>query len=98
MGMFWLTIPKMKMNKIFPCDLREKVCILFCCRGREFKRDPDIVCPFLHPCSSEDLKLETIKLIGDHFLAKKVGWFNKYHYLKLPGLKPKSKALLGSKD
>jgi hypothetical protein len=30
MGMFWLTNPKMKMNKIFPRDLAEKVCIQFC--------------------------------------------------------------------
>ena len=30
MGMFWLQNPKMKMNKIFPCDLPEKVCIQFC--------------------------------------------------------------------
>jgi hypothetical protein len=98
MGMFRLTNPKMKMNEIFPCDLREKVCIQFCNRGQECKRDPGIVCLFLHPCSSEDLKLETIELIGDHFLAKKVGWVNKYHFLKLPGLKPKYKALLGGKD
>jgi hypothetical protein len=48
MGMFWLSNPKMKMN--FPCDLREKVCIQFCSRGQECKRDPDIVCPFLHLC------------------------------------------------
>jgi hypothetical protein len=33
LGMFWLTNPKMKMNKIFPYDLGEKVCIQFCCRG-----------------------------------------------------------------
>jgi hypothetical protein len=33
MGMFWLTNPNMKMNEIFPCDLREKVCIQCCCRG-----------------------------------------------------------------
>jgi hypothetical protein len=33
MRMFWLTNPTMKMNKIFPCDLCEKVCIRFCCRG-----------------------------------------------------------------
>jgi hypothetical protein len=98
MGMFWLTNPKMKMNEIFPCNLPEKVCIQFCCRGQECKRDLDVVCPFLHPRSLEDLKLETIELIGDHFLAKKVGWFNKYHFLKLPGLKPKYKALLGVKD
>jgi hypothetical protein len=98
MGMFWLTNPKMKMNKIFPRDLCEKVCIQFCCKGQECRRDPDVFCPFLHPCSSEDQKLETIKLIGYHFLAKEVGWFNEYHFLKLPGLKPKNKALLGCKD
>jgi hypothetical protein len=98
MEMFWLTNQKMKMNKIFPHDLREKVCIQFCCRGQECMRDLDIVCPFPHPCSSENLKLETIELIGDHFLAKKVSWFIKYHFLKLPDLKPKYKALLGGKD
>jgi hypothetical protein len=96
--MFWLSNPNMKMNKFFLCDLREKICIQFCCRGQECKRDLDIICPFLHPCSSKDLKLETIKLIEDYFLAKKIGWFNKYHFLKLPGLKPKYKALLGGKD
>jgi hypothetical protein len=82
----------MKMNKISPRNLREKVCIQFYCRGQEFKRDPDVVCPFLDPRSLEDLKLETIELIGDHFLANMVGWFNKYHFLKLPGLKLKYKA------
>jgi hypothetical protein len=98
MEMFWLSNPKLKMTKIFPRDLPEKVCIQFCCRGQECKRDSDTVCPFLHPPSSEDLKLETIKLIGYHFLAKKIGWFNNYHCLKIPGLKPKYKALLGDKD
>jgi hypothetical protein len=29
--------------------------------------------PFLHPDSPEDLKLETIKLISNHFMAKKIG-------------------------
>ncbi len=96
--MFWLTNPKMKMIEIFPCDLCEKVCIQFCCRGPECKRDSDSVCSFLHPCSLEILKLEMIELIRDHFLAKKDGWFNEYHFLKLPGLKPKYKALLGGKD
>ncbi len=80
MGMFWLSNPKLKMSKIFPCDLRDRVCIQFCCRGQKCKRDLDVVCPFLHPCSLDDLKLETIELIGDPFLAKKVGWFNKYHF------------------
>jgi hypothetical protein len=98
MGMFWLTNLEMKMKEIFPRGLHEKVCIQFRCRGQECKRDPNIVCPFLHPCSLENLKLETIELIGDHILVKKVSWFNEYHFLKLPGLKPKYKALLGGKD
>jgi hypothetical protein len=87
-----------KSKAIFPCDLPEKVCIQFCCRGQECKRDPNLVCQFLLPCSLEDLKLETIKLIKNYFLAKKVSWFKEYHFLKLPGLKPKCKALLGGKD
>ena len=45
-----------------------------------------------------DLKLEAIELIGDHLLAEKVSWFNEYHFLKLAGLKPKYKALLGNED
>ncbi len=96
--MFWLSILKMKMTKIFPHDLPEKVCIQFCCRGQECKRDSYTICPFLHPCSLDHLKLETIKLIRYHFLAKKIGWLNEYYFLKLPGLKPKCKALLGDKD
>ncbi len=47
---------------------------------------------------SEELKLETIKLIGDHFSAKKIMWFNEYHCLKVAGHKPKYKALLGGND
>jgi hypothetical protein len=97
MGMFWLTNPKMKMNEIFPRDLYEKVCIQFCYRGQECKSNLDVICQFLHPCSLGDLKSETIELIREHFLVKKVGWFNKYHFLKLPGLKPKYKSLLGGK-
>jgi hypothetical protein len=58
----------------------------------------DTACPFLHPRSPEELKLETIELIGNQFIAKKIGWFNEYHFLKVAGLKPKYKALLGGKD
>jgi hypothetical protein len=98
MGMFWLYNPKIRMSEIFPRDLLEKVSIQFCCRGRECKKELATACPFLQPCSPNDLKLETIKLIGDHFMAKKIGWFNEYHFLKLTGLKPKYKTLIGGKD
>jgi hypothetical protein len=41
-------------------------------------------------------KLETVELIGDHFLAKKVGWVNEHHFSE--ATQPKAKALLDSKD
>ena len=35
-------------------------------------------------------QIETIiKMIGDHFLAKKICWFIKYHFMRLTNLKPK---------
>jgi hypothetical protein len=96
MRMFWLCNPK--NQEIFPHDLFDRVCIRFCCRGRECKRESDTPCSFLHPYSPEELKLETIKLIGNHFIAKKIVWFYEYHFLKVAGLKLKHKALLESKD
>ncbi len=58
----------------------------------DFMRELDTSCPFLYPCSPEKLKLETIELIGNHFIAKKIGWFNEYHFLKVAGPKLKYKA------
>jgi hypothetical protein len=49
--------PKIGMDKIFPRDIPEKACIQFCCRGRECKKKLETACPFLHPCSPEDLKV-----------------------------------------
>jgi hypothetical protein len=98
MGMFWLLNPKIRMSKIFPQELPQKVCILFCFRGKKCKRILETACPFLHPCSPEGLKHETIKIIGNHFMTKKIGWFNEYHFLKVACLKPKYKTLLGGKD
>jgi hypothetical protein len=98
MGMFWLHNPKIRMSKIFPQDLPEKVCILFRSRGKECKRELETACPFLHPRPPEDLKLETIKLISNHFMAKMTSRFNEHHFLKVAGLKPKYEALLGGRD
>jgi hypothetical protein len=39
-----------------------------------------------------------MELIGNNFMAKKIGWLNDYHFLKVAGLKPKYKVLLGGKD
>ena len=96
--MFWLTNPKMKFSEILPSDLPEKICVPFSCMGQECKRESEEACTFINPCSAADLKLETIEIIGDHFTAKKFGWFNKYHFMKLTNLKTKYKALMGKKD
>jgi len=61
----------------------EKICMPFCCRGRVCKTKSEEACTFLHPRSSIDLKIKTIKMIGDHFLAEKISWFNEYHFMRL---------------
>ena len=55
---------------------------------------------FLHLCSATNLKLKTIKIkkIGNHFKDRNIGWFNEYHFMQVPNLKPKYKALMGNKD
>jgi hypothetical protein len=45
------------------------------------------------------LKKETINAIGKHFLEKRVGWFNEWHFLKVMSKLPeKFKQLMGGKD
>ena len=98
MGIFWLHNPRIRIIDAFPANLLKKVCVDFCCRGKECKRENDEACTFLHPCSATDLKLETIKKIGDHFKDRNIGWFNEYHFMRVPNLKPKYKALMGNTD
>jgi hypothetical protein len=96
MGMFFLYKPDMKASDIFPKDMSESVCENFTCKGRECTKEN---CPHLHPRKVGDLKKETVISIGEHFIAKKVGWFNEWHFLKVQHLLPdKLKALMGGKD
>jgi hypothetical protein len=96
MGMFFLYKPDMKASDIFPKDMSELVCENFTCKGRECTKEN---CPHLHPRKVGDLKKETVISIGEHFIAKKVGWFNEWHFLKVQHLLPdKLKALMGGKD
>ncbi len=45
------------------------------------------------------MKKETVNAIGEHFLEKKISWFNEWHFLKvLSELPNKIKALMGGKD
>jgi hypothetical protein len=53
----------------------------------------------MHPRKVGDLKKETVNAIGDHFLDKKVGRFNEWHFLKVKHELPKKfKSLMGGKD
>ena len=96
MGMFFLSKPDRKAADVFPKGMAESVCVDFTCKGRECTRDN---CTFLHPRKVSNMKKETINAIGDHFLEKKVGWFNEWHFLKaMNELPAKYKKLMGGKD
>jgi hypothetical protein len=79
MRMFFLSKPDMKATDVFPKGMAESMCADFTCKGRGCTRED---CTFLHPMKVSDMKKETINAIGNHFLEKKVGWFNEWHFLK----------------
>ncbi len=82
MGMFWLHNPsRMRISNIFPANLPKKVCMNFCCRRKECKRENEEAWAFLHPCFTPDLKPETIEKISNHFKDRNIGWFNEYHFM-----------------
>jgi hypothetical protein len=96
MGIFFLTKLDMKANDVFPNCMSEAVCIDFTCKGRECLRDN---CTFLYPRKVNNLKKETIGAIAKHFHEKKIGWFNKWHFLKVMSNLPEHiKKLMGGKD
>jgi hypothetical protein len=96
MGMFFLSRPDMKASDVFPKGMAESVCVNFTCKGRECTREN---CTFVHPRNVDDLKKETVNAIGEHFLEKRVGWFNEWHFLKVMSELPeKFKQLMGGKD
>jgi hypothetical protein len=80
MGMFFVSKPDMEASDIFPKGMAEFVCVDFTCKGRECTREN---CTFVHPRKVGDLKKEIVNATGKHFLKKRVGWFNKWHFLKV---------------
>ena len=95
MGMFFLTRNNIKAIDIFPKDLPTKICADFTCNGRECSRE---TCPYSHPRNARKLTAETIAAIARHFSSKKIGWLNKWHFMKLAHLPADVKALGGAKD
>ena len=96
MGIFSLNKPNMKASDIFPTGLIQSVCADFACKDCECTREH---CTFVHPRKVSDLKKETVNAIGDHFIEKKIGWFNEWHFMKVKHELPeKFKSLMGGKD
>ena len=92
MGMFFLGRPDMKASDVFPMGMAVLVCVDLTYKGRECTREN---CAHLHPRKVSDLKKETVIAIGEHFLEKRVGWFNKWHFLKVLGELPDKFSLHG---
>ena len=93
---FFFSRLDIKAPDIFPKGMAELVCVDFTCKGRECIKEN---CHHLQPRKVGNLKKETINAIGKHFLEKRVGWFNKWHFLKVLGKLPdKFKLLMGWKD
>jgi hypothetical protein len=95
MGMFFLTRNDIKAIDIFPRDLPTKICVDFTCNGRECSRE---ICPYSYSRNACKLTADTIATIACHFSSKKIGWLNKWHFMKLAHLPADVKALVGGKD
>jgi hypothetical protein len=93
LGMFYLC--KLSINPLdfFPKDVPEKLCVNFTCKG---KKCNNTNCDFAHPRKASELKRETIMLIANHFIKKDMGWFNKYHFMRMPNITDGVKKLLGN--
>jgi hypothetical protein len=98
MGMFFLTRNNIKAIDIFPRYLPTKIYADFTCKGREGRECSKETCPYSHPRNARELTAETIATIACHFSSKKIGWLNKWHFMKLAQLPADVKALVGGKD
>ena len=91
--MFYLCNASINPVDIFPRDMPEKLCINFTCKGKECN---NANCDFAHPRKASELKRETIIPIANHFIKKDVGWFNEYHFMRMPNITDGVKKLLGN--
>ncbi len=93
LGMFFLKNPSINPFKVFPKVMPEKICANFTCKGKECS---NASCDFIHPRKPSELKHETIIAIADHFNKTNIGWFNEYHFMKMPDITDGVKKLLGN--
>ena len=81
MGMFFLKNPNINASDVFPKDLSLKLCASFTCKGKECS---NMSCGFKHPTKAGKIPCESILASAAHFVVKDVGWFNEYHFMKVP--------------
>jgi hypothetical protein len=93
LGMFYLCNPSINPADIFTKDMPKKLCANFICKGKECT---NINCNFAHPRKALALKREMIILIANHFIMKDMGWFNEYHFMRMPNITDGVKKLLGN--
>jgi hypothetical protein len=93
LGMFYLRNLSINPLDNFPMDMPEKLCANFICKGKECNNTN---CDFAHPRKALELKRKTIILIANHFIKKDMGWFNKYHFMRMPNITDGVKKLLGN--
>jgi hypothetical protein len=93
LGMFYLHNPTINPVDIFPKDMPEKLCVNFTCKGKECNNTN---CDFAHPRKASELKRKTIIEVTNHFIKKDVGWFNKYHFMRMSNIIDGVKKLLGN--
>jgi hypothetical protein len=67
------------------------LCANFTCRGKECA---NANCGFKHPTKAGEIPREAVLAIAAHFVAKDIGWFNEYHFMKVPD--EEVKKLLGN--
>jgi hypothetical protein len=94
LGMIYLCNPSINPADIFPKDMPEKLCVNFTSKGKECNNTN---CDFAHPRKSLELNRKTtIIAIANHFIKKDMGWFNKYHFMRMPNITDGVKKLLGN--
>jgi hypothetical protein len=91
--LFYLRNLSINPADIFPKDMPEKLCPNFTCKGKECTNTN---CAFAHPRKALKLKGETIILIVNHFIKKDVGWFNEYHFMRMPNITDGVKKHIGN--
>jgi hypothetical protein len=93
LGMFYLQNIFITPSDLFSKDMPNKIYANFTCKSKECN---NVNCNFIHPRRPSKLKCETILAIANHFTKRDIGWFNKYHFMKMPNITDKVKKLLGN--